>query len=115
MSQPAHKIRISNLSVTIWRNTAATRATWYSVNPSRSYKKGDETWKETDSLGFDDLLTMAELLRPGPHLDRQADAGRLQGPQGPRGSQQPATSETHRAGIDARPIPLHQPLWSTLK
>ena len=31
--------------------------------PVRSYKKGDETWKETDSLGFDDLLTMAELLR----------------------------------------------------
>ena len=42
---------------------AATKGTWYSVNPSRSYKKGDETWKETDSLGFDDLLTMAELLR----------------------------------------------------
>ena len=60
--QPAHKIRISNLSVTIWRNSS-DKGTWYSVNPSRSYKQGDETWKETDSLGFDDLLTMAELLR----------------------------------------------------
>src|ERR1700733_12614001 len=64
MSQPAHKIRISNLAVTIWRNTNTDKGTiWYSVNPSRSYKQGDETWKETDSLGFDDLLTMAELHR----------------------------------------------------
>jgi hypothetical protein len=62
MSQPAHKIRISNLSVTIWRNSS-DKGVWYSVNPSRSYKKGDETWKETDSLGMDDLLPMAELLR----------------------------------------------------
>lgn len=62
MASPAHKIRISNLSVTIWRNTSE-KGTWYSVNPSRSYKNGDETWKESDSLGVDDLLTMAELLR----------------------------------------------------
>jgi len=61
MSSPAHKIRISNLSVTIWRNVT-DKGTWYSVTPSRSYKKGDETWKETDSLGFDDLLAMAKLL-----------------------------------------------------
>jgi hypothetical protein len=64
MSKPAHKIRISNLSVTIWRNTSIEKGTtWYSVTPSRSYKQGDETWKETDSLGFDDLLPMAELHR----------------------------------------------------
>jgi hypothetical protein len=62
MASPAHKIRISNLSATIWRNTSE-KGTWYSVTPSRSYKQGDETWKETDSLGFDDLLTMAELHR----------------------------------------------------
>ncbi len=63
MSSPAHKIRISNLSATIWRNTNSDKGTtWYSVQPSRSYKNGDETWKETDSLGFDDLLTMAKLL-----------------------------------------------------
>lgn len=64
MASPAHKLRISNLSVTIWRNVNSDKGTtWYSVNPSRSYKQGDETWKETDSLGFDDLLTMAELHR----------------------------------------------------
>jgi hypothetical protein len=61
MSSPAHKLRIGVLQATIWRNTSE-KGTWYSVTPSRSYKQGDETWRETDSLGFDDLLAMAKLL-----------------------------------------------------
>jgi hypothetical protein len=61
MSKPTHKIRQGVLQVTIWRNTS-DKGNWYSVIPTRSYKQGDETWKETDSLGFDDLLTMAKLL-----------------------------------------------------
>ena len=60
MSQPAHKIRIGTLQVTIWRNPGE-KGNWYSVIPSRGYKKGDD-WNETDSLGFDDLLTMGKLL-----------------------------------------------------
>ena len=62
MSTPAHKIRVGVLQVTIWRNHS-DKGTWYSITPSRSYKKGDDAWKETDSLGFDDLLPMAELYR----------------------------------------------------
>jgi len=62
MSTPAHKIRFGNLSVTLWRNTS-DKGAWYSVVPSRSYKNGDDTWKESDSLGPDDCLVMAELLR----------------------------------------------------
>ncbi len=61
MSQPAHKIRIGVLQVTIWRNHS-DKGSWYSIFPSRRYKQGDETWKETDSLGFDDLLPMAKLF-----------------------------------------------------
>jgi hypothetical protein len=62
--QPAHKIRVGVLQATIWRNHSIEKGTtWYSVVPSRSYKNGDDTWKETESLGFDDLLAMAELLR----------------------------------------------------
>jgi hypothetical protein len=60
MSQPAHKIRIGTLQVTIWRNHGE-KGNWYSVIPSRGYKQ-DDAWKETDSLGFDDLLTMAKLF-----------------------------------------------------
>jgi hypothetical protein len=61
MSQPAHKIRSGALQVTIWRNSG-DKGNWYSVVPTRSYKQGEDTWKETDSLNFDDLLTMAKLL-----------------------------------------------------
>jgi len=61
MSKPAHKIRSGVLQVTIWRNTS-DKGTWYSVIPTRGYKQGEDTWKETDSLNFDDLLSMAKLL-----------------------------------------------------
>ena len=61
MSTPAHKIRRGVLQVTIWRNTS-DKGTWYSVIPSRSYKQGDDAWKQTDSLNGDDLLPMAKLL-----------------------------------------------------
>ena len=61
MSQPAHKLRVGALQVTIWRNHGE-RGNWYSVIPSRSYKQGDDAWKETDSLNADDLLPMAKLL-----------------------------------------------------
>jgi hypothetical protein len=60
MSQPAHKLRDGALQVTIWRNSGE-KGNWYSVIPSRSYKKGD-AWRETESLGFDDLLPMGKLL-----------------------------------------------------
>jgi hypothetical protein len=61
MSSPAYKIRRGALQVTIWRNTS-DKGTFYSVNPTRGYKAGDETWKETDSLNQDDILPMAKLL-----------------------------------------------------
>jgi hypothetical protein len=62
MTSPAIKFRDGTLQVTVWRNTG-DRGTYYTVNPTRSYKNGDDAWKETDSLGQDDLLAMAELLR----------------------------------------------------
>jgi hypothetical protein len=61
MSKPAHKIRLGVLQVTIWRNHS-DKGNWYSAIPARGYKAGDDAWKETDSLNFDDLLSMAKLL-----------------------------------------------------
>ncbi len=63
MSQPAHKLRDGCLQVVVWRNTSTEGKTYYSATPQRSYRNGDDTWKETDSLTADDLLAMAELLR----------------------------------------------------
>ena len=59
---PAHKLRRGVLQVTIWRNKGDDDRTWYSAVPSRSYKKGDDAWAESDSLNQDDLLPMAKLL-----------------------------------------------------
>ena len=58
---PAHKIRIGALQATIWRNTS-DKGPWYSVQLTRSYKAADDEWRETDSLGHDDLLAAAKLL-----------------------------------------------------
>ena len=60
MSSPAHKIRIGSLQATIWRNLAE-KGNWYSVKLTRGYKV-DEGWRETDNLGYDDLLPAAKLL-----------------------------------------------------
>ena len=46
--------------MTIWKNDG-DKGAWYSVTATRNYKQGEE-WKESDSFGFDDLLTMAKLL-----------------------------------------------------
>lgn len=76
MTQPAHKIRDGALQVTIWRNTS-DKGTYYTANPTRSYRNGDDTWRETDSLNADDMLAMAELLREAYawiKIQRRADA-----------------------------------------
>jgi hypothetical protein len=58
--QPAQKFRNGALTVTLWRNDGE-KGPWYSVKAARSDKQGEE-WKETDSFGFDDLLSLAKLL-----------------------------------------------------
>src|SRR3954471_6398553 len=83
MASPAIKFRDGCLQVVVRRNTSTEGKTYYTANPQRSYKAGDDTWKETDSLNADDLLAMAELLReayagsrcrsgPTPRLRRNA-------------------------------------------
>lgn len=76
-NQPAIKFRDGQLQVTVWRNTSTDGKTYYTANPTRSYRQGDDTWRETDSLNGDDLLAMAELLREAYRWireQRKADA-----------------------------------------
>lgn len=60
MATPAHKIRINNITAVLWRNSG-DNGSWYSVQISRGYKV-DDGWRQSDSLGFDDLLAAAKLL-----------------------------------------------------
>ncbi len=63
MSTPAHKFRDGCLQVVVWRNTSTSGQTYYTSNMSRSYKQGDDMWKETDSFNEEDLLPLGELMR----------------------------------------------------
>jgi hypothetical protein len=77
MATPAHKLRDGALQVVIWRNTNTEGKTYYSATPQRSYRQGDDTWRETDSLNESDLLAMAELLREAYawiRMQKRADA-----------------------------------------
>ena len=60
---PATKFQDGCLKVTVWRNQNTEGKTYYSFNVTRSYRSGDDTWKETDSLTQDDALPLTELLR----------------------------------------------------
>ena len=75
MTTTAHKFRIGNLQATIWRN-AGEKGNWYSVQLTRGYKV-DESWRETDSLGYDDLLSAAKLLdQAHTYIGHQLEADR---------------------------------------
>ena len=59
-NRPVDKIRIGHITAAIFENTGQ-KGTFYSVKLERGYKDG-ETWKNTDSLGRDDLLVAAKAL-----------------------------------------------------
>jgi hypothetical protein len=60
MSAHEHLIHIAILADVIWRKLAERR-NWYSVQLKRGYKT-DEGRRDTDNLGYDDLLPAAKLL-----------------------------------------------------
>jgi hypothetical protein len=63
-NRPVHTVRYGVIKAAVWRNVVdngdASRAI-YNVTLSRSYRDGDE-WKESASLGYDDLLVAAKAL-----------------------------------------------------
>jgi hypothetical protein len=61
--KPATEIRLGRIRATIWANVKDDGSIWYSCVLSRSYKKDDGTWANSDSLGRDDLLTGATALQ----------------------------------------------------
>lgn len=58
---PVFSVRHRALKAAVWRNETEN-GPFFNTTVSRSYKDG-ETWKESSSFGYDDLLIVAELLR----------------------------------------------------
>lgn len=62
-NRPVHTIRYGAVRAAIWRNVIdngnASRP-MYNVSFSRSYKDGDNNWKDSANFGVDDLLLVAK-------------------------------------------------------
>ena len=59
-AKPVHVVRMGFLKAAIWENQIE-RGSIHNVTVSRTYKVGSE-YRESQSLGFDDLLPMAKAL-----------------------------------------------------
>lgn len=57
---PIHRIRLSNVSAAVFKNTSSEGKTYFNVQFDRSYKDGEE-WKHTKSFGQNDLLNLAKV------------------------------------------------------
>jgi hypothetical protein len=58
---PVFAARHRALKASVWQNSGEN-GVFFNVTVSRSFKEGD-TWRESGSFGYDDVLIVAELLR----------------------------------------------------
>lgn len=59
-NKPIHKIRISSVSASIFRNTSSEGKVYFNAVVERSYKDGDD-WKRTSSYGMTDTLALGKV------------------------------------------------------
>jgi hypothetical protein len=60
-NRPVHTIRHRRLKATIWRNDT-DKGPMFNVTLVRSYRDENEEWKDSHSLGYDDLMNVAALM-----------------------------------------------------
>lgn len=73
-NRPVKVIRYGSIKAAVWLNQTSAGPI-HNVSVSRSYKDGD-TWKESSSFGFDDLLVLAKALTEAHtwiHEQRQSE------------------------------------------
>jgi hypothetical protein len=59
--RPFKELRCGGLKAVVWENETRAGA-MFSTQLVRVYKDDNDDWKETHSLGFDDLLSAGKLL-----------------------------------------------------
>ncbi len=59
--KPVHTLRHRRLKATIWRNETE-RGPIFNVTIIRSYKQKDGEWRDSHSIGYDDLMNVAALM-----------------------------------------------------
>jgi hypothetical protein len=62
-NRPIHEVRLGRIRASIWLNTNSKQETWYSVTLTRGYKDSEGQWRNSHSLGLDDLLVAGEVLK----------------------------------------------------
>ena len=60
-NKPVHTVRHRSIKATIWKNETSN-GPMYNVNVVRSYKDENGEWKDSHSIGYDDLMNVAALM-----------------------------------------------------
>lgn len=84
---PVHTIRHRSIKASIWKNQTA-KGSMYDVKVVRSYKEGD-TWHDSTSFGYDDLLVVAKLLHDAHSFITAQRAKDNAAPRGAKRREQP--------------------------
>ena len=60
-NKPVHTVRHRSIKGTIWKNETAN-GPMYNVTVVRSYRQDNGEWKDSHSIGYDDLMNVAALM-----------------------------------------------------
>lgn len=60
-NKPVMEYKAGSCKAVVWRNTSDKGENWFSTTISRSYKKADGSYAETNQFGRDDLLLVSKL------------------------------------------------------
>ena len=60
-NKPVHTVRHRNIKATIWKNETSN-GPMYNVTIVRSYREDGGEWKDSHSIGYDDLMNVAALM-----------------------------------------------------
>jgi hypothetical protein len=60
-NKPVHTVRHRSIKATIWKNQT-TSGPMYNVTVVRSYRDEGGEWRDSHSIGYDDLMNVAALM-----------------------------------------------------